>query len=338
MAGFFGLFDYSKAGPGVSKNGPQKNAVAKFFELYVRKFWKLIVANLIYVVTALPLVTSGLASVGLTYVTRNFVREKHAFVYGDFVDTVKKNWKQALPVGIINLLLTALLVADIIYFDPLGIISAMVYTMMGRELPPLQEASMGTTLMTAVIFFAWLIFSFMKYYIYLMMVTFKFKVTQIYKNSVIFAFAGMWRNISIFLFMGVIYAAAIFIALLHPIGSVVALFGYVFLFPAFKSFLIQYATFPLIKKHIIDPYYKEHPDEDKEAKRALNIDDNSVTEEDDGEERVFEDMGETAAAEEEEKPKSTFPRQYSQQEMDRLRSKQKSSRSKRNDSDDDGTI
>ena len=25
------------------------------------------------------------------------------------------------------------------------------------------------------------------------------------------------------------------------------------------------------KKHAIDPYYKDHPDEDKEAKRALNI-------------------------------------------------------------------
>ena len=116
MAGFFGLFDYSKPGPGVKKNGPKKKGFVVFFEIYFRKFWKLILANLLFVLVSLPLVTVGLGNAGLTYITRNFAREKHAFIAGDFFDTIKKNWKQALPVGIINLILTAVVVFDVLFF------------------------------------------------------------------------------------------------------------------------------------------------------------------------------------------------------------------------------
>ena len=34
--------DYTKAGPGVEKNAPQKKPFFRFIELYFRKFWKLI--------------------------------------------------------------------------------------------------------------------------------------------------------------------------------------------------------------------------------------------------------------------------------------------------------
>ena len=116
MAGFFGLFDYNKPGPGVDKNGPQKKGIVIFFELYFRKFWKLILANLLYVLVSLPVVTTGFANAGLTYITRNFVREKHAFIYSDFMDTIKKNWKQALPLGLLNLVFGAIIAFDVYFF------------------------------------------------------------------------------------------------------------------------------------------------------------------------------------------------------------------------------
>ena len=42
-------------------------------------------------------------------------------------------------------------------------------------------------------------------------------------------------------------------------------------FPAFRFLMIQYFTFPAIKKFIIDPYYEEHPDEDIDKRRDLGI-------------------------------------------------------------------
>ena len=47
MAGLFGFFDYTKAGPGVSKNEPKKKRFFQFWELYIRKFFRLCFADLL---------------------------------------------------------------------------------------------------------------------------------------------------------------------------------------------------------------------------------------------------------------------------------------------------
>ncbi len=312
MAGFFGFFDYSKPGPGVQKNGPKKKTFIIFFEIFFRKFWKLITANLLFVLISLPVLTVGLANAGLAFITRNFAREKHAFVYGDFIDTIKKNWKQALIIGIINLVVIALLIFDVIFFFN-------------------GEKGILGYIMLALILSIFLIFSFMKYYMYIMLITFKLTIKQIYKNSFIFAMAGLLKNFMLFIIFGLCYVLAVILSLyITPIAIIIISLMYIFLFPAFRMLLIQYTVFPLIKKHMIDPYYKEHPDEDKEAKRALNIldDDN----EDDDEERVFED---TLPFEDDDE-KATFPRQYSEDEMRRLNRKVK--RRRNDNEDDDGTI
>ncbi len=315
MAGFFGLFDYNKPGPGVKKNGPKKKGFVVFFEIYFRKFWKLILANLLFVLVSLPLVTVGLGNAGLTYITRNFAREKHAFIAGDFFDTIKKNWKQALPVGIINLILTAVVVFDVLFF----------------YFNQAQNKVLDYVFLAIILSIA-LIFTFMKYYIYMIMITFKLSVKQIYKNSAILAIAGLKRNLLIFLVLALFYAGAVALFFVNMLVAIpVILIVYVLFFPAFRSYLIQYNIFPLIKKLMIDPYYRDHPGEDLEAKRALNIDEENDRPQDE-EEPVFQDV--VPDEEEEEKPAKTFPRQYSEQEMARLRSKQRRNK----DTDDDGTI
>ena len=45
MAGFFGLFNYEKAGPGIRKDAPKKKTFIVFFETYFRNFWKFIPIN-----------------------------------------------------------------------------------------------------------------------------------------------------------------------------------------------------------------------------------------------------------------------------------------------------
>ncbi len=269
MAGFFGLFNYEKLGPGVDKREPEKKEFIVFFELYFRKFWKLIIANLLYVLVSLPVVTTGLAQAGLTYITRNFARQKHAFIPEDFFDTIRKNWRQALPIGIINLLLTLLLLFDIYFFY-------------------VWNQGWMSSLFLAVSACVYVIFTVMKYYIYMMMITFKLKTKQLYKNSFILVSAGLGRNAIISLVLLLFYAAAVALLFANLIvGIVVILLFYIFLFPAFRSFLIQFTIFPVIKKYMIDPYYKAHPGEDIEQKRSLNIEDEYT--EADAKEAVFRD-------------------------------------------------
>ena len=100
MAGFFGLFDYSKEGPGISKNAPKKKAFFVFFETFFRNFWKFMLINVVYVLLCFPIVTHGMATAGITNVTRNIARDKHSFGISDFFETIRKNLKQSLAVGI----------------------------------------------------------------------------------------------------------------------------------------------------------------------------------------------------------------------------------------------
>ena len=289
--GFF-KSSYTKEGPGVDKNAPKKAAFVVFLEIYSRKFWQLILANLLYALVSLPIVTVGLANAGLCYITRNFAREKHAFIAGDFFDTIRKNWKQALPVGIINLLLGVVLAyAVFFYFN---------FTVAGDVI---------STILLAIVFLFTLLYIFLQYYIYLMMITFKFTIKQLYKNSLIMA-ASCWKsNLIISVVMLLVYAAVGGIALLLPGDIAVAflVFMYALLLPSFQSLLTQFCAFPEIKRLIIDPYYKDHPGEDKEKMRALGID---VEDDDTPQEAVFTDRGNEkrrAAEEAAQKPEWTFP-------------------------------
>lgn len=281
MAGFFGLFNYEKEGPGISKNAPKKKGFIVFFETYFRNFWKFIVINLVYGIISLPIVTNGLASAGLTNVTRNIARDKHSFGVSDMLDTVKKNWKQALPAGIIKLLIYAILAFDtyFFWFGGEGVMTAI-----------------GLGISLSLLF----IFTVMDYFVWTLIITFKFSLKQVYRNSFKFVFINLKMNLLCFFSVIAVYALNAAILFLASSYFVVALtfeiLLYILLFPSFRFLLVQFCTFPAVKKYIIDPYYLAHPDDDIEKRRDLGLEvEQKPAETTDGEEteiepeNVFED-------------------------------------------------
>ncbi len=255
MAGFFGLFNYEKEGPGISKDGPKKKTFIVFFETFFRNFWKFISINFIYILLNLPILTNGLANVGITNVARNIARDKHSFGLSDFFETIKKNLKQSLIAGVVNTIVHAFIVFDIwFFFESKG-----------------TFAIFGLGVILAVLF----IFTVMNYYLWTLIITFNFTLKQVYKNSFKFVFINLKRNL-ICLFVNLIIFA-INIAILYFSGEtwftvlLTELVLFVLIYPSFNALLIQYCTFPAIKKYIIDPYYAEHPDEDIEKRRSLGI-------------------------------------------------------------------
>ena len=68
-----GLFGgYENAGPGIPKSELEKKGIFKFFEIYGRKFWKLIELNLIYLLFCIPIITFGPATAALLKIARNY--------------------------------------------------------------------------------------------------------------------------------------------------------------------------------------------------------------------------------------------------------------------------
>ena len=348
MAGIFGLFDYAKEGPGVSKDAPKKRPFFAFMEIYGRKFWNLALAGLLYSLVSLPVVTYGWAEAGLTRITRSYSREKHAFLKEDFFESIKKNRRDSLIIGIINLIVTGILIYNLVALIPVMIPGLyLFFGWTAEQLPAARDLSVMETIVLVLTLAGYVTFTWMKYYIPFLMITFKLKKKQIYKNAFLFAGANMKVNLLISAVLIAIYSVLVGAVLLtaHTQFNYLVLSA-VFLLcvsvvPAFRSFLIQYSIFPAIKKLIIDPYYEANPNADKQARLDLNLDVEETAAETpaegeettpavEEEEPIFTDTVPTA---EEEAPARTLPRQYTEREMRRF-----NRQVQKHDDDDDDTI
>ena len=262
MAGFFGLFDYDKEGPGIAKDAPKKKTFVVFFETFFRNFWKFISINVVYWILSIPIITNGMANVGITNVARNTARDKHSFGLSDFFETIKKNLKQSIIAGIINAVVIGFLIFDLYFFSLLKGSLGVVGT--------------GITLAILVTFIM------MNYYLWTLIITFNYSLKQAYLNSFKFVFIN-FKYSFLCLFINILILV-LNIALLFVLRNIslyvllVELFCFVCVYPSFNALLVQYCTFGSIKKYIIDPYYKEHPDEDIEKRRNLGLEIETVQE------------------------------------------------------------
>lgn len=193
------------------------------------------VAVVLYALTALTLFTFGFANTGMAYVLRNHAREDYVDMPGDFFHAIKKNFGQALILGIIDLLLSALVIYDVIFFRlqaSVSFINSMFFYF---------------SIFLAAIWF------FMRFYMYQLLVTFKLSIFKILKNSFIFSLLGLKRNIVALLGIAITVAINVLIYVYFlPLGGLLPFFITV----ALVSFIGIYAAYPNIKKIMIDPYYK----------------------------------------------------------------------------------
>lgn len=252
-----GLFtNFQKAGPGIPKNAPKKRRLFNFFDIFFRKFWKLITLNLLYFLFCIPIITIGPATAGMTKVLRNFSQEKHAFIWMDFFEAFKKNFKQSLPIGIIN---TIFAVGVVLGFN--------IYSQMAAEnkffyIPFVICIAISATVLM------------MNFYIYLMIITVDLPLMQIIKNSFILTCTGIKTNI--FTLIGIALAVG-----LPIIGSYYISSLFLFLFPviifSLTGLIICYNSYPIIQKHVIEPYYDTSSEENPEYTYLKPLEDDIFT-------------------------------------------------------------
>ena len=220
-------------------------ATGPFFGMLGNNAKLLVPSTLTYVffgLTALLFLTFGIANTGLTYVLRSYVRSEPVFILSDFIEAIKKNWKQAFPLGFIDLGLLLILVWDIVFWSQQsGFVNDMFY--------------FGSILLAVL-------YVIMRFYLYLMMITFDLSIWKIVKNAFIFAVLGIKRNLVALLGIAVIVFLNLYLYLLIPfLGCVIPFIITV----ATCSYIAAYAAYPNIKKYMIDPYYKEEPKDDSNS-------------------------------------------------------------------------
>ncbi len=286
--GLFSSRSYFRPGKGVDRDEPQKKAFFRFFELYGRKFWRYVLINLIYLAVLLPFVMYLYATVydrlyylflsmgftpeqvenvwtpflylttlyyayvppvvtnillalsilaygpcraGVTYVIRNFTQEQHAWI-SDIWDKAKENWKQGLLFGLLDMAVFFIAVFNLSY-RPDGGLTTM-----------LRLSKYLTVL-------AVLLYSFMRKYIFLMIVTVRLHPLALIKNAWLLMMIGIFRNVGTGLLNLLLWVGSYLLVLLvHPIFEVVFL---PFLLLSFTNYLNIFAAYPLVQKYLVDP-------------------------------------------------------------------------------------
>lgn len=277
-----GLFGrgMNKPGKGVEKDERQKHRFFIFFDVLFRKFMKFMQINMLFLLFSLPYLLllywlsplsvstlsgvalsgigefvkslpyedaaafefvlrllfalgvvilwgAGPASAGCAYVMRNFSREEHAWVFSDFWDNVKSNFKQSIAVLLIDILV---LYVSIVAFH----FYSYQYAITPNNMFLIAQGLLA---------FILILYTFMHYYIYQIMVTYKVKFGKLYKNAMLFAIAKFPQNIIFTLLSGGLLLG-VFILL-----NVFSFLAFVIVFTAICRFIIEFYTSDVILKN-----------------------------------------------------------------------------------------
>lgn len=227
---------------------PVTAALQSIFGLQVPLTVNTTVSYILFALSLLTLFTFGLTNVGTTYILRNLIKGDPVFMWSDFWYAIKRNVRQGILLGIIDIVASFLLVFNVgFYFNTLN-----------------------GSFLNGILFYVSLamliLFYFMRYYMYLLLITFDLSIFKILKNSLIFAIIGFKRNIMAFLGIVVLVILNLMIFFYVPgLGIVLPMV----LTLSNGAFMSTYAAWFKIKQIMIDPY-EEKPEEPTEPPLAAD--------------------------------------------------------------------
>ncbi len=241
--------NYNKPGPGIDKNAPKKKGLNLFYDTLFRKFWDVIKLNLLYIVTIIPviliimLLAGGIANdvvqtyapaaakvlgmdsvdvsnvdfsklvmsadigirlftalafvifvgagpmtAGFVYILKAFVNEQPVFLVSDYFAAVKANIKQSLSVWLVDISVYTLAYYAIRFYGNMP--APMMY-------------------MKYVLYLLLFFFTILHFFIYHLMISYKMRFAQLYRNAALFAIPS-------FPFCLLVFAVCAFILTIFP--------------------------------------------------------------------------------------------------------------------------
>ena len=185
---------------------------------------------------------SGPATASMTYILKTYVKDTHVWIFSDFFEQFKKNFKQGLAVYLINTFVSfALIVAYIFYSF-------------------IMRNSLGDILAFVIIITA-AFFTMMQMYTYQLMAGFDFKVKDIYKNSLLLTMIKLPWNILtaalIFVFMYAMYS-------IYLTSPLIAIILFIVIYIVLVNFTQIFMTNNIIKEYVLEPSLKKETEKSEE--------------------------------------------------------------------------
>ena len=196
---------------------------------------------------AFLVITFGWQNIGAAYIVRNMVRGEAVFVWSDYFYAIKRNLKQGFFLGLIDAVILFTLGFDISYF-------------WGRGGTFTLDVGFYLTIALIVLYFL------MRFYIYLLIVTFDLSIYKILKNALIFSLLGFKRNIMGVLGIALITALHVMLLLLlisTPLSGLPIILPFLW-YMAAVTFTSAYAAYPVIDRYMIAPYVNQEEEEETE--------------------------------------------------------------------------
>lgn len=290
------MFGNNNTGVGIPKNAPKKKGILRFFEIFFRKFWKLIEVNILYSLFFIPVVlalyavirvssvtvttlmlavcliafvlTIGPATAGMFKILRNYTIERHAFILTDFKKAFTENYKKSLAMGII----------DILFFS---VISTAMYVY-----PKLAKETGNNLILILFVICASmaLIAVMMNFYTFLMIISTDVSFKNILKNSLVLSLVALKKNL-LTLFITLLITGVFIVAVIWNLS-------FVFLLPfvpaAIICFIICFNSYPVVQKYVINPYYEQRGEVNPEIGTADTDDEDVIFEDKGGSEKPIE--------------------------------------------------
>lgn len=164
----------------VDDSAKKNRGTKQFFEILKDNFLHLVALNLLFIISSLPVVTIGATLAGLNHVLKNYCMGIDDHMGKDFLKGVVKNFRQSNIVTFINLLVALILYINYKFY-------------INTASPELKYVGLSFGIAFSIIF------SIMNIFIYPMLVTYKFKLKQLYKNAFIFTVIKFPHNMAVFL-------------------------------------------------------------------------------------------------------------------------------------------
>lgn len=271
---------YLKEGPGVEKDAPQKHRFFLFFELFGRKFTKLILLNVLYFLLLIPFIIGGFMtfSINPNIITDGainvaLIKTFPPIVFsGDIIGTIvfalsfiiagpatagfvyvirnfqnqEHSWVRSDFFEQFKLNFKQGALVGIIDFVVLlaAFIALNFYIYIAKTISP-DMVSMSPVLVGIVLMLS-IIYLWMHYYIHLMMVTFDLSTNEIMKNALLFSVGKLPLNVLITFICGVIFLLAMFY-----IPTRITLILTVLILLSFVGYIITFSVYPTVEKYMI---------------------------------------------------------------------------------------
>lgn len=312
MAGFFGLFDYNKPGPGVPKDAPPKSPFIVFFEILQRKFWNLIKVNFMFLIFNIPAILLGMFMM--------------IFFFPNILpDALTNTELLASDVLLKFILLTLMMCVPMVTVGPaqagftyimrnytreehaflwsdfketalknfkqstiISTINFLATFLMLWSIRAYLVIGAGNLLMnagSALMVILFIVFASMNIYIYPIMITFNLGIKQIYKNALIFAVIKFLPNVGILLLSAFIILLTF--GMIIPFSQIFGIILYIFLTVSLIGFLTNFYAYPKLKKYMISHLEVEEEEEedededgDEDEDEESETDDNNMDETD----------------------------------------------------------